>query len=108
MLEELVFRGLILPYPDSSISLESYSIWSLFSLGLFIIYHPLNALTFFPQGRSVFFRPVFLVLAAALGIVCTITYWQTGSLWIPVIIHWLAVVLWLLCFGGWSQIASRE
>ncbi|MEM8674945.1 MAG: CPBP family glutamic-type intramembrane protease [Cyanobacteria bacterium P01_G01_bin.67] len=108
ILEELIFRGLLLPYPANSISLESYIGWAGFSLGLFIIYHPLNAVTFFPQARVVFFNPVFLILAAALGLVCTITYWQTASLWIPVIIHWLAVVLWLLCFGGWEKIENRE
>ena len=96
ILEELVFRVILLPYPSSKIAPEFYFTQSVISLCLFIIYHPLNGITFFPQGRKTFFNPVFLVLATALGIICTLSYWQTGSLWLPVLIHWLSVVLWLL------------
>ncbi|MEL6500374.1 MAG: CPBP family glutamic-type intramembrane protease, partial [Cyanobacteria bacterium J06623_1] len=95
---------------------RSYLLWSGFSLLLFVIYHPLNALTFFPQGKETFFDPIFLSLAGILGLTCAIAYQQTGSLWLPVAIHqrsqqapsfyggvicdWLAVVFWLLCFDG--------
>ena len=104
LLEEAFFRVLLLPYPDSDISSEQYFVWSVISLLLFIIYHPLNALTAFPQGRKVFSDRRFLILATALGIVCTVTYWQTGSVWLPILIHWLTVVLWLLCFGGLNKL----
>ena len=104
ILEELFFRVILLPYPSSKIAPKLYFIESVFSLCLFVIYHPLNAITFFPQGRKTFFNPIFLILATALGIVCTLSYWQTGSLWLPVSIHWLSVVLWLLCFGGLNQL----
>ena len=93
-----------MPYPDAQIMSKSDLIWSGFSLALFVIYHPLNALTFFPQGRPVFFSFHFLILAAALGATCNIAYWLSGSLWIPVLIHWLAVVFWLLCFGGLEKL----
>lgn len=104
ILEEIFFRVWLLPYPHDNISTNSYIAWAVFSLLLFIIYHPLNALTFYPQGRKTFFNPVFLSLAASLGIICTITYWQTGSLWLPALIHWLAVVIWLLCFSGLTRL----
>lgn len=104
ILEELVFRVILLPYPSSKIAPEFYLTQSVISLCLFIIYHPLNGITFFPQGRKTFFNPVFLVLATALGLVCTLSYWQTGSLWLPVLIHWLSVVFWLLCFGGLDKL----
>ncbi|MBE9043679.1 CPBP family intramembrane metalloprotease [Pleurocapsales cyanobacterium LEGE 10410] len=103
-LEETFFRALLLPYPSDKIALDSYIAWATFSLLLFIIYHPLNALTFFSQGRATFFNPVFLGLATSLGIICTTAYWQTGSLWLPVIIHWLTVVIWLLCFSGLTRL----
>lgn len=99
ILEELFFRVLLLPYPFET-SFKSYLLRSALSLFLFIVYHPLNASTFFPQGRKVFFDRIFLVLAASLGIVCTITYWQTGSIWLPVLIHWITVAVWLSCLGG--------
>ena len=102
--EELFFRVLLLPAPSDDLSLKSRLIWSISSLFLFIVYHPLNALTFFPQAKTVFLEPIFLILAASLGIVCTIAYWQTGSLWLPVIIHWLTVVLWLSCLGGSTKL----
>ncbi|MEM6614884.1 MAG: CPBP family glutamic-type intramembrane protease, partial [Cyanobacteria bacterium P01_C01_bin.72] len=100
ILEELFFRVLLLPDPATKISSTSYWLWSGFSLLLFVIYHPLNALTFFPQGKSTFFAPIFLCLAAILGLTCAIAYQQTGSIWLPVLIHWLAVVGWLLFFDG--------
>ncbi|MEO1689929.1 MAG: CPBP family glutamic-type intramembrane protease [Cyanobacteria bacterium J06631_6] len=100
IIEELCFRVLPVPYPATEGLSRSYLLWSGFSLLLFVIYHPLNALTFFPQGKETFFDPIFLSLAGILGLTCAIAYQQTGSLWIPVAIHWLAVVFWLLCFDG--------
>ena len=107
ILEELAFRVLLLPYPSSQLSMSNLR-WSIFSLLLFVIYHPINALTFFPQGKETFFKPVFLGLAAILGIACTIVYYQSGSLWLPVLIHWLTVVLWLLCFDGLGRLHFND
>ncbi len=107
ILEELFFRVLLLPYPYD-VSFKSYLLRSALSVFLFIIYHPLNALTFFPQGRNVFFNYIFLVLAASLGIVCTTTYWQTGSIWLPVLIHWVTVAVWLSCLDGLNKLNYVE
>jgi predicted Abi (CAAX) family protease len=104
LLEETVFRGLLLLNPGDAFLFSTYIFWAILSLFLFVVYHPLNALTFFPQGRKTFFDPIFLSLAAGLGIICTITYYQTGSLWFPVIVHWLTVVIWLLCFDGLTKL----
>ncbi len=71
---------------------------------MFIVYHPLNALSFFPRGLETFFNVIFLVLAALLGIVCSIAYIQSGSLWTAVGIHWFAVVVWLLLLGGYRKL----
>ena len=102
--EELFFRVLLLPRPsDIQSSLHGW-FWGGLSLGLFIIYHPLNAITFFPRGRETFFNPVFLTLAGLLGIVCTLSYLDSGSLWIPVILHWVIVVFWLLGLGGYKKL----
>ncbi|MGL5833494.1 MAG: CPBP family glutamic-type intramembrane protease [Waterburya sp.] len=104
MLEEIVFRGWLLPDPGDDLFFDTYIPRATLSLFLFIVYHPLNASTFFPQGKETFFDPIFLTLAAALGIICTITYYQTDSLWLPILIHWLTVVIWLLCFGGLAKL----
>lgn len=104
IVEELWFRVLLLPIPANNPAPQTFFAASLLSLCLFIVYHPLNAVTFFPQGRKTFLNPVFLTLATALGVVCTWSYWQTSSLWLPVLIHWLTVVLWLSCLGGWDKL----
>ena len=108
ILEEIIFRVLLLPYPASQTLSTNNVCWSILSLLVFVIYHPANALTFFPQGKETFLDPVFLTLAAILGTACTLAYNLSGSLWLPVLIHWLAVVLWLLCFGGLTKLHFDE
>lgn len=102
--EEVFFRVLLLPYPSETTSYTGLWLWGSFSLALFILYHPLNALTFFPAGRQTFFNPIFLLLAAFLGVICTLAYWQSGSLWPPIVIHWIVVVIWLLYLGGYQKL----
>lgn len=52
----------------------------------------------------VFLDPVFLVLVTLLGIVCTITYLKSGSVWLPILFHWLMVVVWIIFLGGWQKV----
>ena len=105
--EELFFRVLLLPHPQENVTTAEIWFWGSMSLILFIIYHPLNGVTFFTAGRKTFFNPVFLLLAAVLGLVCTVVYVQSGSLWLPVIIHWLVVVVWLVFLGGYKQLQDE-
>ncbi|AOX01138.1 abortive infection protein [Moorena producens PAL-8-15-08-1] len=100
ILEEIFFRVLLLPHPSENPSLISLSAWSTVSLLIFVIYHPLNAITFYPAARETFFKPIFIFLATLLGISCTIAYLQSGSIWTAVFIHWLFVVIWLIGLGG--------
>ena len=102
--EELFFRVLILPHPEENASGLVLWFWGCVSLALFIVYHPLNALTFYPVGRSTFTNPVFLLLATILGGACSIAYLQSGSVWPAVAIHWLAVTVWLLLLGGYRRL----
>lgn len=104
ILEELFFRVILLPCATENMNLKNVLIWSAISLVLFIIYHPLNGITFFSAGRETFFDPVFLCLATFLGLICTVAYLQSGSIWIPVSIHWLTVVIWLLFLGGINKL----
>lgn len=102
--EELFFRVLLLPNGTENTSPAALGLWALGGLVIFLIYHPLNALTFFPVARETFLNPIFLFLAALLGIICTLSYWQSGSLWPPVVIHWVIVAVWLLLFGGYRKL----
>ncbi|MCF4970431.1 CPBP family glutamic-type intramembrane protease [Nostoc sp. CMAA1605] len=98
--EELVFRVLSLPHPIEVINWYIWALWALFIVFLFIIYHPLNAKTFFPQGSPTFLHPIFLTLAGLLGLCCTVAYALTGCFWIIVLIHWIVILVWLLALGG--------
>jgi predicted Abi (CAAX) family protease len=104
--EELFFRVLIIPHPIEITNWFIWALWALLSLVLFIIYHPLNAKTFFKQADATFFNRIFLFLATLLGIACTVAYALTGSLLIIVMIHWIVVVIWLIIFGGMKKLNS--
>lgn len=108
LLEEFFFRAMLLPHPNENTGFDQIAIWSIFGLFSFIVYHPLNGLTFFSAGRKTFSNPIFLTLASLLGLACTTTYLYTGSIWIPVVIHWLTLVIWLLCWGGIEQLQLDE
>lgn len=105
--EEIIFRVLFLPHPTENPSIETQLLWGAISLAVFIIYHPFQGLTWNPAGREVFMQPSFLILAALLGTMCTIAYLVVGSIWFPAIVHWLAVVIWLVLLGGFAKFGTR-
>lgn len=102
--EELFFRVLLLPHATEHVSAEMQWAWGSVSLIAFILYHPLNAASFFPAGQTTFKDPIFLLLAGVLGIACAIAYLQSGSLLLPVLIHWIVVLSWLLLLGGYKKL----
>jgi predicted Abi (CAAX) family protease len=108
LIEELVFRVGLLPHPLEGVGLASALAWGALSLGLFVAYHPLAARLWYPQGRHTFSDPRFLVPCALLGVICSIAYAATGSVWPPVLIHWLVVLVWVELLGGSHQLRARE
>lgn len=106
LVEELLFRCLLIPHPQEGVWWLTVLLWSGFSLMLFVLYHPLNARTFYKAGDPTFFNPTFLSLATLLGIVCTCTYLFTGSIWPGTIVHWLVVAIWLLYLGGQERLSK--
>lgn len=100
LIEEIGFRILFIPHPSEAASLQNICLWGGVNLFLFIIYHPLNSFTLYKAGYPTFLHPIFLTLATLLGIICTVAYVLTGSLLPPVLIHWIAVVIWLGWLGG--------
>jgi predicted Abi (CAAX) family protease len=105
LLEELLFRCLLLPHRIEGTSLGNTAIAILFSTVLFIFYHPANALTFYRPGRPTFWDWRFLTLAGLLGSICAICYQLSGSLWPPMIIHWLVVSIWIIWGGGRARLS---
>jgi predicted Abi (CAAX) family protease len=107
LIEEFGFRLLLIPHPiETAISSDIY-LWSIGSLILFTIYHPLNAWTLYKLGNPTFMDWRFLLLTSLLGLVCSIAYLITGSIWSAVLIHWLVVGSWLKLFGG-EQLLDRK
>jgi predicted Abi (CAAX) family protease len=100
LLEEMIFRLLLIPHPIETDTSVNIYLWSLISLVLFIGYHPLNARMCYKLGNPTFMDWRFLTLTGLLGGVCTIAYLATGSIWSSMIIHWLVVGAWLKLFGG--------
>jgi predicted Abi (CAAX) family protease len=98
--EEIVFRGLMLPHRSRGTSSKPLVIYSVFSIVAFVAWHPINAMTVNHPAFSMFTNPVFLSLAALMAIACIITYLRTGSLWVPIAIHWLTVLVWVFFLSG--------
>ncbi|MCP9848345.1 CPBP family intramembrane metalloprotease [Cyanobium sp. Morenito 9A2] len=95
LLEELLFRVALLPHPLEGEGPWGTLAWGALGLGLFVIYHPLAERTWYPEARGVFHNPRFLVQCTLLGLVCISAYNLSGSLWPPLLIHWLVVTVWL-------------
>jgi predicted Abi (CAAX) family protease len=100
LVEEIVFRGLLLPRDARTLPLRRLAVVVAAALAVYVASHPLNAWLFRPDVLGLFTSPVYLVLAALLGLACTITYFISRSIWPPVAIHWLTVVTWIWFLGG--------
>jgi predicted Abi (CAAX) family protease len=105
LVEELLFRCLLLPHPIEGASFGNTAIAIFISTLLFVIYHPANALTFYRPGRPTFWDWRFLSLAGLLGLTCAIGYQLSSSLWPPVTIHWLVVSIWIIWGGGRARLS---
>ena len=99
-LEELFFRALMLPHKTRRLAAQKKVFLSLLSIFVFIAWHPINAITINLAAYPVFTNPVFLILATIMAVACTVTYLKSGSVWIPVVIHWITVLVWVFFLGG--------
>jgi predicted Abi (CAAX) family protease len=94
--EELLFRALLLPSALEGVSPLALVPWVALSVGLFVAWHPLLAGTRLDPLRTLLQDPRFLVQVTLLGLACSLAFLVSGSIWPPVLIHWLTVVVWLL------------
>jgi CAAX protease family protein len=100
LLEEAFFRGVLIPR-NILASGHAKATWSVvFSTLVFVAWHPFNALAFNPTAIPLFLNPWFLVIVGAMGATCGYAYVLSRSIWVPVIIHWAAVTVWVLFLGG--------
>lgn len=100
LVEEIVFRGLLLPRDGRSLPRGRLLAIAGVALVLYVVSHPINARLFRPQVLGLFESPAYLALTTLLGIACTATYLISRSIWPPVVLHWLTVVVWIWLLGG--------
>lgn len=94
-----MFRGLLVPLPDESVSPPPW-VWLGVSLLAYVFAHPLGALLFAPSRLPLSTDPLFLALVTLLGVACTFLYRLSSSLWPAVGLHWVTVVVWVVLLGG--------
>jgi predicted Abi (CAAX) family protease len=90
--EEVVFRGLLLPRFDFS--------WVPISLSAYVLWHPIESFLVFPQAAPLFTDFAFLFLVGVLGLLCTLLYHRSESLWTSIVLHWMVVVSWKAAGGA--------
>ncbi len=64
------------------------------AIAAFVLWHPVQVWLGLPMAQPIFLEPGFLAITAALGLACTMAYRTSGSVWPPVVMHWLVVVAW--------------
>jgi uncharacterized protein len=100
LVEEIVFRGLLLPRDARSVRGRRLLLIAGGALAIYVASHPINAMLFRPDVLHVFGSPAYLVLTTLLGTACTVAYFISKSIWPPVAIHWVTVLMWLWFLGG--------
>jgi predicted Abi (CAAX) family protease len=100
LVEEIVFRGLLLPREGRSLPRRRLIVVAGAALFVYVASHPINALLFRPQALGLFGSTPYLALATLLGLACTATYLISRSIWPSVVIHWLTVFTWIWMLGG--------
>ncbi len=98
--EELIFRVFLIPHPTEPMRPLVRQQWIVGSWVLFMLFHLL------PGTPGFFHEMPFLLGAGLLGMLCTLSYLQSRSLWTAVFIHWAIVVQWLLVWGGLEKFRS--
>lgn len=99
LIEEFVFRGILLPRSLMEASWQRQWLAIGLSTIVFVLHHPMNHFLIGFTDTSLFIDPGFLVIVAALGVTCGFAYLRSGSLWAPIAIHWATVVVWNLFLG---------
>lgn len=93
--EEILFRALLIPRAP-----KRPQLWIAISTIVFILWHPLQVVTFGPSWSALFLDPWFLACAAIMGLALGRIYVATQSVWPCVLFHWAVVASWKLLFGG--------
>ena len=82
--QELLFRVLLLPHPSEGVRPVMTGLWAVISLGLWLVYHGFRQRAWRSGRRSLsgLARPLLV------GLLATLVYLATGSLWTVLGFHW--------------------
>ena len=106
LVEESVFRVMLLPHPTEGISTVSWLAWAALSIGLFVLYHGgLSRVR--PQAALALRDRRFLLMVVWFGLILTLLYGLTGSLWAVTVVHWVVVLGWIYGFGGHQRLQGQ-
>lgn len=110
LVEEAIFRVGLTPSPSvrQVSGVRGALPVRLAAVTAYVLYHPFQAWTYYPEGASVFLHPSFLALATTLGVACDFLYTRTASLWCPTLLHWSVVSVWLLLLGGKNKFQEKS
>ncbi len=99
IVEEALFRGLLLPRLLHEASVRAKALALVASTLIFVAWHPLNHYLIGISDTSLFIKPGFLVIVAALGLLSGYLSLRTRSLWPAILLHWATTVVWNLFLG---------
>lgn len=104
LVEESVFRGLLLRPPSDGVSglgpaVLSAALFALYNLAAALLCHELLGEQC-PPWADLGFDPWFLAATFALGLACARLALATRSIWPGAILHWSMLIGWLALFGG--------
>lgn len=108
LVEEIIFRVMVLPSPTEGIPGGRWLFWAVVSVGLFVLYHVVLGKTIYRSARDTLCDRRFLTLVGWLGLLLAGVYWITGSLWLIVWIHWAAIMVWIYALGGKTRLPQRR
>ncbi len=108
LVEEVIFRVMLLPHPGEGIAGGRWLFWAIVSLVLYLLYHWVLGKTVYRAAADTLGDRRFLTLVGWLGLLLTGLYWITGSLWLIVFLHWAVVMVWIYALGGKARLPQRR
>ncbi|MBE9140080.1 CPBP family intramembrane metalloprotease [Nodosilinea sp. LEGE 07088] len=108
LVEEVIFRVLLLPHPIEGIATGRWLVWAAIGLGLFVLYHWVLGKTVYRAAQDTLCDRRFLTLVGGAGLLLTALYGITGSLWLIVFTHWAMVLVWIYALGGKARLPGRK
>lgn len=106
LIEESIFRVMLLPHPTEGVTPTTWLAWAVLGIGLFVVYHwGLSQVR--PEAGQALRDRRFLLMVVWFGLILTLLYSLTGSLWAVTIVHWLVVLGWIYRLGGYQRLQGQ-